>query len=272
MSSTSWPTRVLVAVDHVHSHLDDDLSPERLAALAGFSLHHFHRVFRGLTGESVMGFVRRLRLERAAGRLTHSDTPITDIALTSGYGSHEAFTRAFRSRFGTSPRTYRSQHVSPEVPAPEVRMVEQPDRSVLALRHVGPYDDTGSTWQRLFEICSSLRLDAIVESMLGLCYDDPEVTRSDRLRFDACAVIRGNPALALPPEVAMRTVPGGRYAVATHLGPYDTLGHTYVGLLGRALPFLGLELTADPVVEHYVNNPTVTAPEELVTEVCVRIA
>ncbi|MEL6185057.1 MAG: helix-turn-helix transcriptional regulator, partial [Myxococcota bacterium] len=99
--SRPWADRVLDVLDEIHARLDDDtLEPAQLADHAGFSRHHFHRVFRGMTGESVMGLVRRLRMERAAQRLRFGDAPVTDVALASGYGSHEAFTRAFRDRFG----------------------------------------------------------------------------------------------------------------------------------------------------------------------------
>ena len=130
----SWGARILTVVDHVQRHLDDeDLAPEQLAELAGFSLHHFHRVFRGLTGESVMGFVRRLRLERAAQRLSYEPTSVTEVAFDAGYNSHEAFTRAFRARFGVPPRDYRERHRIASADGPfELR--DQPEH--LSLIHI----------------------------------------------------------------------------------------------------------------------------------------
>lgn len=271
MPPTLWTDRVLRAVDYIHTHLDEDLAPSHLAELAGFSRHHFHRVFRGLTGESVMGFVRRLRLERAAGRLSRSDAPVTEIALSSGYRSHEAFTRAFHARFGASPRSYRSTHDRPQV-AIDVRFDTLPERTAIAARHVGSYDETGAAWARLFGVCAAQGLVDRISAALGLCYDDPDVTPSDKLRFDACLVFRGAPACALPDDLVVRSIPGGRFAIATHRGPYAQLGRTYLGLLGHSLPFRNVELTADPIVEHYVTDPRDTAPDDLVTEVCVRIA
>lgn len=112
------------------------------------------------------------------------------------------------------------------------------------------------------------------EASLGLCYDDPEITASAHLRYDACLALP--PALLdkreLPPHLALRVVPAGRYAVATHRGPYDTLTDSYVALLGRWLPQRGVELTNDPVVERYLDDPWQTAPADLRTEICVRLA
>lgn len=54
------------AVDYIVAHLDDRLDARQLAGIACFSSFHFHRIFRGMMGESIGDFVKRLRLERAA--------------------------------------------------------------------------------------------------------------------------------------------------------------------------------------------------------------
>jgi len=62
----SYKERVLRVLMYIHSHLDETMSLEDLAGIAHFSPFHFHRIFRGMTGESVKEHIRRLRLERAA--------------------------------------------------------------------------------------------------------------------------------------------------------------------------------------------------------------
>ena len=110
-SSEQWVERILRVVDHIQANLDAELRPEELADIAGFSLHHFHRVFRGMLDESVMGFIRRLRLQRAAHQLEFGQAGITEVAFGAGYRSHEAFTRAFTAAFGKSPSRYRDEAV-----------------------------------------------------------------------------------------------------------------------------------------------------------------
>ncbi len=278
-SSNTWPQRVVRVANYIHAHLEQDLEPAALANLADFSLHHFHRVFRGMTGESVMGFVRRLRLERAAQQLKFSAAPVTDVAFASGYNSHEAFTRAFRARFGMPPAEYRSRESAIADPVQcdcEVR--DEPARVAFALRHVGPYDGCDAVWGALYAWAHSSGVANHEQAALGLCYDDPDVTEAARIRYDACIVVPkavANPAVIteFPAEnMSVRVVPAGRYAIAVHRGPYDSIHSTYLGLLGRWLPHRGVELADEPVVEVYLNSPMTTAPADLRTEVCVRIA
>ena len=88
---------------------DSDTSLGSLAARAGLSRFHLHRVFLAMAGETPKRFTLRLRLERAAVMLLVGRESILDIALACGFQSHEAFTRSFRERFGMSPRAYRKR-------------------------------------------------------------------------------------------------------------------------------------------------------------------
>ena len=102
-----YKRRMLRVLVHIQQHLDEQLALEELAGLACFSPCHFHRVFKGMVGESVKEHIRRLRLERAASHLKLSAAPVTHIAFDAGYESHEGFTRSFRAAFGLSPTQFR---------------------------------------------------------------------------------------------------------------------------------------------------------------------
>ncbi len=92
---------------YIHLHLDEPLNREVLAAVAGFSVPHFHRIFTGTTGESAASYVRRMRLIRAGQKLRMGAVDITEVALAAGYASHAAFGKAFKQRFGLSPGEFR---------------------------------------------------------------------------------------------------------------------------------------------------------------------
>ena len=92
---------------YIRQHIHEPLDRERLAAVAGFSVPHFHRVFTAHVGESAISYVRRLRLERAARKLRMGAVDITEVALAAGYDTHAAFSKAFRQQFGLSPSEFR---------------------------------------------------------------------------------------------------------------------------------------------------------------------
>src|SRR5918994_4078300 len=77
-----YEKRVNRVVDHVHAHLAEELSLPALARIAAFSPFHFHRVFKATTGETLFGFIQRLRIEKAAVALAlHRDVSVLAIAL-----------------------------------------------------------------------------------------------------------------------------------------------------------------------------------------------
>jgi AraC family transcriptional regulator len=267
-----WVERMLRTLDHIHAHLDADVNPAELARLAGFSPHHFHRVFRGMVGESVMGYVRRLRLERAALRLKHGESSVSAVAIDAGYGSHEAFTRAFRDRFGVVPSAFRDTDIASE---PPVRLQREPARQLLAARHIGAYEGVGAAWETLIGVAGRLGWLATPPITMGLVYDDPDITDAAQCRYEAAIVVPdGQPAVVpewAPPTMIVRTLPAGTWACLVHVGGYDSIQSTYDALLGQALPRRGIELADEPTVEVTLDDPRTTPPDRLRTDIRVRL-
>lgn len=119
---------------HVEAHLCDPLNVAALAEVAGLSPYHFSRAFTARLGESVMGYVRDRRLEKGAMRLMGPNPPaLIDLAFDCGFESQEAFTRAFRRRFGVPPGQFKRQSaIQPKGPAmpdtvSEERVSQQPN-------------------------------------------------------------------------------------------------------------------------------------------------
>lgn len=100
--------RVQRAIDFVESHLDEPFSLDDVAASVGLSRYHLHRVFFAVLGDSLKGYIRKRRLTEAAVALRTTDRRILELALVAGFGSQEAFTRAFRALFGVPPGRYRA--------------------------------------------------------------------------------------------------------------------------------------------------------------------
>lgn len=93
----------------IESHFSSEITLEDIAKAGGVSRFHMTRAFGAATGHSIMRYVRARRLTEAAKALSNGAPDILSLALDSGYGSHEAFTRAFRDEFGTTPEMIRAQ-------------------------------------------------------------------------------------------------------------------------------------------------------------------
>ena len=278
-----YKQRILKVQIYIQRNLDRDLSLKELATQSYFSEYHFHRIFRAVVGEPLKEHIRRLRLERAASDLKHTKNSITNIALDAGYQTHEAFTRAFKAVFGCSPSDFRSGNgmisrhqinagnkksmpaIGGDSMKVEIKKIEK--MRVAFVRHVGPYDQVGKAWDHL---CMYLGKDGHLGSgsqFLGICYDDPDVTAPEKIRYDACITVDEN----FEPEgdIGVQIIGGGEYAVTTHFGPYNKLGLTYNKLFGHWLLNSDRKLRSEPCLEFYLNDPDGTEPEELLTDVCL---
>lgn len=94
-------------VDVLIDSIEDPTTGDELARRVFLSRFHFDRLVSAALGESPGAFRRRLLLERAAYALG-AGASVTESALGADYGSPEAFTRAFRRAFGTTPSDFRA--------------------------------------------------------------------------------------------------------------------------------------------------------------------
>ncbi len=92
---------------YIREHINQPLNWGVLAAVAGFSVPHFHRIFTTHMGENISNYVRRVRLERAGRKLRLGAVDITEVALAAGYDTHAAFSKAFKQQYGLSPSEFR---------------------------------------------------------------------------------------------------------------------------------------------------------------------
>jgi len=268
----------LAAVDRALRHILRDLdSPTRLAdvaEVAGFSPHHFNRIFSATLGESVMELSRRVRLERAAYRLRSTEESVTQLAYEAGYESYEAFSRAFRAVFGASPRSYRTTvglphvvgnpsgiHWSPKggigalspnrtgESALNFEVVSFPALRVAAWRHVGPHPTIHQTWERLQSLLEERSwTDA---RCFSLFLNSPEETAPERLETDLCFSV---PAEFEPRDgLHVFELPAGEYVSFQHEGIDADLGDAWQRLFSEWLPRSGRGCVG-PCFEEYVHG------------------
>jgi AraC family transcriptional regulator len=277
---TDYRARIDDALAWLAVHQNEDVSPARLARVAGFSPYHFHRVFRGMCGESVMQCLRRMRLESAALRLRRTRDSVTQVALEAGFESHEGFTRAFREHFGAPPNAWRKQEsgrirqLARQAPLviPEVEVRSSEPLDFVCARHRGGFEDVPPAWDALVAEAARQGLYTGREQLVGRYPDDPEITPAGKIRFDVGLVPARRPPAKLARGLRSETLPGGLWAVAVHRGSYATLSDTYLRLVGGWFPHTGRALDDRPCLERYVKTPEVAAEADLVTEVWAPIA
>lgn len=257
--------RLLPVLVHIQANLDQDLSLEALANRVQLSQFHFHRLFRSAIGETLKQYTQRLRLERAANRLVINDAAILDVALDSGFHSHETFSRQFKRRFKVTPKDYRQwargeikrrsvsapplDELYAEYELSKTTVTRLAQLHVAFIRHVGPYESvTDTLWHRLERWGKSKRLphDLI---FLGIAQDAPGVTPPERLRFDAAVVVPE----PFPPEgeVGYQVLGPGEFAMTTHVGHYRTLPKAYASIVQRVVQLKKFRLAGLPAIEVY---------------------
>ncbi|MCL7457819.1 AraC family transcriptional regulator [Micromonospora echinofusca] len=95
--------RLNQAMEHIERHLDQQIEVAELARIAVTSEYHFRRLFSALAGVGLSEYVRRRRLTVAGGEVLAGRRTLLDIAVRYGYGSTEAFARAFHAVHGVGP-------------------------------------------------------------------------------------------------------------------------------------------------------------------------
>lgn len=282
---TDHKERINRVLLYIQENIAGPLSLKTLSDVACFSSFHFHRLFQAHVGETLSGYIRRIRLERAALRLSHTKEPVTSIALAAGYETPGAFAKAFRQHFGKTPSEYKRTNMSNgtrlklldlDVPErklktlkPEIRTL--PEQRVLFVRRMGRYDKAANeAWGELMKFARSRHLMGKETRFIGLSHDSPEITPAEKLRYDACITIDKNEKPE--GEVGIQTIRDGRYAVFLHKGPYEKFSDTYNAIFSGWLPASGEKLRDAPCFEVYLNrDPRRTKPENMRTEIFVSI-
>jgi AraC family transcriptional regulator len=276
----AYHRRIQKVVSYICSHLEEELSVERLSVVAGFSKFHFHRQFREYTGFAVAEFVRLTRLKRASYQLAlDPERRIIDIALDSGFSAPESFTRAFKEVRGQTPAQFRR---SPQwldwagdrpLPTPtrsnsmNPSIVQFPATRVAVLEHRGPVETLMSSITRFIEWRRSCQ-DSPVSTCrtLGVAYDDPRSTEPKNFRFDICGEL-ATELHANSAGIVEKTIPGGRCAVARHVGSTDAIGETVHQLYAIWLPNSGEKLREFPVFFDYIERVPKVQEHDQVTDV-----
>lgn len=157
---------------------------------------------------------------------------------------------------------------------------------LVAVHHVGPFEETSKAWRTLNEFVSFRRLVSADPNVLaiGVCHDDPSCTPPEHFRYDACLVVNDEAikrenltelvAECQPSEpgqhIRLTSLDGGKFVKVRHVGPYARTPAVYTDLLALA-EREGAEVDPLPLLKVYLDHPLFTPPERLRTDLLVRI-
>ncbi|MGW7432991.1 AraC family transcriptional regulator [Streptomyces sp. NPDC054861] len=264
--------RLNEALEYIEQRLDQPVDNAELARVAATSEYHLRRMFSALAGLPLSEYVRRRRLTVAGAEVLDGSASLLDVAVRYGYGSGEAFARAFRAMHGVGPgearRTGAALVSQPRLTfrltvegssSMRYRVVDRPDFTVVGFKarvplvHAGPnqaiIDFVRGIDRTLVERLAKLS-EQEPHGIVAVC-DDLDPSRAEGTELDYLhAVITSATASDGPPEgapegVAVLPVPAGTWAVFTASGP---------------VPQAIQELWRDVFTEWFPSNPYRSRP------------
>jgi AraC family transcriptional regulator len=249
----------------IESHLGDALTLDEIAAIGGVSRFHMVRAFAAATGLSVMRYVRVRRLSEAARALAGGAPDILTLALDADYGSHEAFTRAFRDHFGITPEAVRASACLDDIKLQEPIQMDstltdnlhaprfQTSKPLLVAGIGERYNHENGAgipnqWRRFHQAVDNIP-GRIGKVAYGVCCNG-----DDAGNFDYVAGVEVSDFSDLPREFYSVRIPEQRYAVFTHSDHISTIRRTVNTIWNHWLPASGLKAADAPNFERYDTN------------------
>jgi AraC family transcriptional regulator len=230
--------RLNQTLGYIERRLDQQVDVAELARIAATSEYHLRRMFSALAGMPLSEYIRRRRLTVAGAEVLAGRESLLEIAVRYGYGSGEAFARAFRAMHGVGPgqarRTGAALVSQPRLTfrltvegssSMRYRVVDRPDFSVVGpkarvpLVHTGPnqaiIDFVRGIDPQVLERLEKLS-DQEPQGIVAVC-DDLDPSRAEGTELDYYhGVIT---SAAAPDGTAVLPVPAGTWAVFTTSGP-----------------------------------------------------
>lgn len=294
---SEYRKRVCAAMNYIDANIDRNPTLEEIAREATFSPFHFHRIFKAVVGETVSEFTRRLRLEKAACRLcSKADVDITKLALDYGFSSSQNFAKAFRKHFDMSPSEYHNSKIgnkdsnnenalslsacyntsvfddsliSERTNTMNAEVMTLPDYNVAYVRKLGAYtkEVCGQAIEEIIDWAGP-RGYLINGQIMGIYWDDPDVTPPERCRTDACVTIPDGTPSDDKAGINIQTITGGEYAVC-HI---EMLPDNFQGVWKDAFEWLvtnGYECADRPCFEIYHNDPKTHPEGKCIFDICI---
>jgi AraC family transcriptional regulator len=295
ITQVDWQLRVEDAIRMIISDIDNRLSLTKLASLLESSSYHFHRMFKQLTGESVCGCIKRLRLERAGFLLKNSDRKIIDIALNSGFNTSDAFTKAFKQSFTLTPSNARKVPawkwqlpsragihygqseknkwflVFPGEEKMNTKIVEFVEEEFIGIKMRGSFWQMPEIWEKFTSLMNTKEYYHPKAKYSAVFFDavNKDVSEEDQRWAVAMSVGEEGADIVASDGLERFRTPGGLYLVVVHFGSHESIGEVWNKHREQILEESRWKFDVSrPSFEWYQNDPATISPELLLTFLC----
>lgn len=106
---------IATCINYIENNIYDKISLDDVSHHTGISKYHLHRMFKSLTGESIIEYVQSRKLTSSINELINTNMRIIDIAMDYGFDYEQSYIRAFRKKFGFTPLKVRTDQISLEI-------------------------------------------------------------------------------------------------------------------------------------------------------------
>jgi AraC-type DNA-binding domain-containing proteins len=257
---------LLKALEYIDENIKNDISLYDISCAAGFSVPHFYRLFKRLTGDTVGAYIRRRKLSLAAEELQNSSRSVSSIAYDYGFESHDVFTRAFIRVYGISPMKYRRTEGVPPLKrftVEEERLYETGNKQMtFHILHIPEFEvigmecdaqmwdgngAIGRLWSDFLTRVDEIKRAEEPVTMYGIC--EHENCECGHFKYMAAVGIKAD--ASVPEGMTRRRVKAQSFFQASVPDTIST-PDAYAGTIGYAKS-LGYEIAEEDNIEFYAD-------------------
>lgn len=251
------------SISYILDHLEENISIEDVANQCHLSKYYFCRIFKLETGESLYGFIKRMKMEQSALNIKlEKERAITDIGVEYGYSASN-YSSAFRKHHKISPVQFRKNINREYMVNPfllnemsnfdsfkeydeKIIIEEFDDFVVFYERHIGNYTDLGENWRNFIEKYNWYFTEDTL--LIERFYDDPSITGIEHCLYDICMTVDENCLLD-----DITTIEGGKFARYRFEGNISDIFASFQGVFNVWLPNSDFEMDERYGIDIYRN-------------------
>ena len=246
MTSEEHIKRIRKVLNFIEENLDNELSLENLAEIGNYSPFHFHRIFRGIIGETLQEYINRNRMEKSAMLLSHhKNKSLEEVFSEVGFKSNSTFSKTFKKYFGVSPSVFRkntpekfskilpmnSNNGQKEVvfqqylyninqmknfmeTTAKIEVKELPEMNLASVLSIG-VQNIDNAYNKLISWGISKNLFPRENvKMISVYHDSFKVTAPNKVRIHSCMLL--DEPIKTDGEIFPETLPKGRHIVGSY--------------------------------------------------------